>query len=196
MRNDVVFLEMVKRAGIPKRYQDVKFGGLETQNPAHDKVVAAVRQWVARFPYGGDAGSLFILGDIGTGKTHMACAALLNIMSHCSIEASYQSSDMLMVAAQEAQFESEIIKKFGSVPLLVIDGFDILWGSEYGILVVRNIVERRIYSGLRTIFVSNQDVAGLTAIYGSDFMKLAMDGAVIVHCNWSDYRLRSVTRIG
>jgi DNA replication protein DnaC len=69
------------KAQIPPLYSDASFDNFEHDgNRELLSVMTAVRQFTREFPYGQKQG-LLLIGDPGTGKTHLAVAALRVLMS-------------------------------------------------------------------------------------------------------------------
>uniref|UniRef100_UPI003F7B2B3D hypothetical protein n=1 Tax=Chromobacterium amazonense TaxID=1382803 RepID=UPI003F7B2B3D len=118
-----------------------------------------------------------------------------HVVSRFGFGAIYQSSDWLRLEACEGLSESAVIEKYLSIPFLVLDDFDLLWGDGYGLRVVRHIVRKRIYGNKKTVLVSNQNMAGLASIFGEDFISMAARYSVVVECDWGDYRQRSIEKL-
>jgi DNA replication protein DnaC len=77
---------LMERAQIPALYKDASFDTFELprddRDPAYRElatVITAVRQYTREFPFGKKQG-LLLIGDPGTGKTHLAVAALLALI--------------------------------------------------------------------------------------------------------------------
>jgi DNA replication protein DnaC len=68
-----------ERSQIPPLYKSVSFENFRADGPAMQSVLVAVKTYADEFPLGPHPG-LLLIGDPGTGKTHLAVAALRRIM--------------------------------------------------------------------------------------------------------------------
>lgn len=72
---------LVENAGIPPLYKSATFDSFEDRgDSALQRVKADVVRYARDFPYTGDKLGLLLIGEAGTGKTHLAVAALWQII--------------------------------------------------------------------------------------------------------------------
>ena len=70
----MVFLE---RAGVPLRFQKCGLDNFGTRSRDQQRAVNAMQAWVTS----GCASGLYLVGPVGTGKTHLGVAALLELLA-------------------------------------------------------------------------------------------------------------------
>jgi DNA replication protein DnaC len=84
---DGLAAKMESRAGIPPRYEDASFDNFSivTGNPASDRIlqraITAARSYARNFPFDTRKQGLLLVGDSGTGKTHLAVAVLRELIA-------------------------------------------------------------------------------------------------------------------
>lgn len=147
---------------------------------------------------------IVMTGKNGTGKTHLACAALHairgRIMSMYEISATIRAS-----YAQHAQdSEIEIVDKLARVPLLVIDELGRTKGSDTEANWLSYIIDKRHTRGLPLILISNKHVRKscekggcpdcLENYIGEDIMSRLVNNGVLLRFQGEDWRKRSPTR--
>ena len=128
------------------------------------------REYVANFdeqlPTQGRApqgkNGLFILGANGTGKTHLA-AAIANSILDMGIQVVIGTTlDLLGKIKEMFQYEGgevEMLKKYKTVPLLVIDDIGKEQSTEWSVSTIFNIINGRYEACLPTIVTSNYEKA-------------------------------------
>jgi len=65
---------LLEEMGVPSKYQSYRFENFEANGEDQRRTLDAVRQWTKEKENG-----LFLCGEYGTGKTHLATAALLEM---------------------------------------------------------------------------------------------------------------------
>lgn len=102
--------------------------------------------------------SLFFTGNKGAGKTHLA-AAIYNAARMNDIKADYKLSREITREIKESwnnnKSETEIIKKYSSIQLLIIDEIGLDYGSETNLNIISEIFDNRYRKMKSTVLIGN-----------------------------------------
>ncbi|MBM2884890.1 ATP-binding protein [Chromobacterium phragmitis] len=182
--------------GVPGRYREAKFRDLEPVCEEQRQVIDAFKGWVARAGRDRDVGNVVLLGGTGTGKTHMACAAALNLIGRCGLGVCYTTTarikeEVCSAWGMAGRDESSELRRFASYPLLIIDEVDV-FDQGPALRMLNSVIDRRSADGLPTIYISNQDRDRLIELVGIRAVSRMLESALILQCGWGDYRLRSL----
>ncbi|OHX10489.1 hypothetical protein BI347_22190 [Chromobacterium sphagni] len=160
--------------------------------------MAAFKGWVARAGRDSGSGNVVVLGTTGTGKTHMACAAALNLIARRGLRVHYTTTGQIKDEACSAwnamgRDESTELRRFASYPLLIIDEVD-CFEQGPALRQLNAVIDRRSAEGLPTIFISNQTLGVLTERVGARAVSRMMENALVLQCCWEDYRVSERSR--
>ncbi|WP_189338856.1 ATP-binding protein [Chromobacterium amazonense] len=185
--------------GVPGKFRQAKFRDLIEICPEQVAVLQAFKGWVARVGKDRNAGNVVMVGSTGTGKTHMASAAALNLISHCGLEVRYVTSDQMRVEVCETwgkpgRSENTELRRLAMYPLLIIDEIDILDANGHGLRILNRVIDARSVEGLPTVFISNQTQERLTDIVGVRAVSRMYENALVLQCYWEDFRARGLKR--
>lgn len=140
------------------------------------------------------AKNLWLLGPVGTGKTHLAVA-----MMHA--EHFMQGNDTALVTHRglideiraswddkSAPSSREVICKYGSVRLLVLDDVGTTYGKEAEQNEIFSVVDMRYRNGLETVITSNLSAKQLAHSLGERTYSRLRDRALLVQLLGEDHR--------
>lgn len=156
--------EKVKRlqgdSGMRGRFLERTFENFQTPDDQTTKAKEAAERYVQSFENTDrKKNGLFILGDIGVGKTHLAAAIANRLIQNGRPVICMTMIDML--ARIKATYdkreisEGEILRIYETVPLLVIDDMGKEPPTEWGVSKIYTIINSR-YEGYKpTIVTSN-----------------------------------------
>jgi len=148
---------------VPERYLSKDFDNYETYTPAFHAALMKTRSFVAEMPATSEG--LMYVGTVGTGKTHLACAALKLLIEKGLVGYFYEFRDLLTMirnsynAATQAT-ELQVLKPVLTADVLVLDELGAAKPTDWVQETVTYIVNERYNAKRATIFTSNYpDVA-------------------------------------
>lgn len=187
--------DRIDRAGIPRRFRDATLDNYVATNTGQRNALAAANVYVDDLKAVFDRGqSLLLLGNVGTGKTHLAVGIAHKAMEKDAEVIFTTAADMIgRVKATWGQrggdSEAKVIKRFADVDLLVLDevGSIKCAGREREILFT--IIGGRHNEELPTIFTANLNPDELPGYLGDQIVsRLRESGSQSVVFGWDDYR--------
>lgn len=168
--------ERLLDAGIPLRFQRET---LDTWRAGDDQAKARIWNlgtgYVEAFAENFEVGrAVMLLGTVGTGKTHLACAMLQAVIRNFGAQGligHYTTAGGIIRSIKEtfgaqAQTESQIYAGLMKPHLLVIDEVGLQHGTDFERLVLQEVIDGRYGRMLPTIVISNLDVGGLRQCMG------------------------------
>ena len=152
----------VADCSIPKRYQKAS---LESFLDCQREAYAVGRTFV-------DGGSIGMLmtGDVGTGKTQMACAignSLVELgksIAYCTIHEAVMMTKATW--SDSSVSEQDVFNKLTTPDLLILDEVGDQAKSEYERVLISSIIDRRSSQCKLTIAISNYSPAEVERILG------------------------------
>lgn len=189
--------DLLKRASIPSRYVTAT---LEHASARQAEAYRLAREFVSGFDERLRSGSgLLLLGDVGTGKTHMACAIAnalrlqLRPVLYCTaleavmlVKASWKRGD-------DGMTEYDVYARFGEPDLLIIDEIGVQMGSDFERMVLTSIADIRSRNCLPTIVISNLEPKEIYKLLGERmYDRLVGFDAKLVRMEGPSMRLRAV----
>ncbi len=188
-----VHAKRVTAATIPARHADCGFKNystnLDEQRTARDQC----RKLADDFT-NGESRNLIMTGRTGTGKTHLACAMVRNIL-HVGKFAKYTTSEDMVADIASAwtrtdDSEAAAIYRFTDHDLLIIDEYGLHDQHESRLKLVHKVLYSRYDAKKPTVLISNFTTAELKANLGDRlWSRFQHDGLTIVECNWQDSRV-------
>jgi len=148
-------------ANIPKRYQHCTIANFTTYNESLERAAAAAGRVAATFPAA--ARGLFLEGQPGVGKTHLAVAVLKQVMEAAGARGLfYDTRDLLRIIRSTYDpsirtTESDVLRPVMTAELLVLDDLGAEKTSEWVEETMNLIVNTRYSENRLTIFTSNYE---------------------------------------
>jgi DNA replication protein DnaC len=158
---------VMERAHIPKRYEHCDFESYETENLADGKIYTSadcallqhakrtVQTFVREYP-GGDQSGLLLMGNSGVGKTHLAVAALRELIGRGHNGYFCEYGTLLREIQNSYRAENEmseirILQPVLSAEVLVIDDLGCIKPSDWVRDTVGYILNARYVEGSRDL---------------------------------------------
>lgn len=185
----------IAAATIPHRHSECGFknyvANLPEQQTARNECMAFAKDFNS-----GRNKNLVMVGRTGTGKTHLACAIVRNILDTKRFAKYITSEDMAnsIANAWQAPDDSEAaaIYRFTECDLLVLDEYGLHDQHESRLKLVHKVLYARYDAKKPTVLISNFTLEQLKKNLGDRlWSRFQHDGCSIVTCNWADARVRA-----
>ena len=154
-------MEWLEKIGVKKGYDKATLDNYIPGTVTQQEALIACKELL-----NGDITKLLLLGSNGVGKTHLACA-LTKIMSGRLITA-YEMFALYRSCFSGQNSEIDLLNKFKTYPLLVIDEFGRTKGSEAEENFLSAILDARHSDGLPTMIISNLILKRNCVFYKAD----------------------------
>lgn len=186
---------LIRIARVPERYRAVSFKGLDcTQEPRLEAVKRSLGEYVRRLREEPRQWlPLVLCGTKGTGKTHMLCAAINNLV-RSGVSCHYTTMHTMLSEIKKAYStdgisEQDMIWRYvGNFDLLVIDEVDVMRATDNDLSLIFYVINGR-YNELRSVAVcSNQEPEKLDAFLSERVAERIRESAVTLRCDWPSYR--------
>ncbi|MFA5165437.1 MAG: ATP-binding protein [Candidatus Omnitrophota bacterium] len=186
---------------IEPAFYDASLDGFEAITPELKHNLSRVQDLVA-----GKICKIVMTGKNGTGKTHLACAAL-NILGG-RIMSMYEISTTIRASytAIAQKTELEIVDELARLPLLVIDEIGRTKGGDAEQNWLSYLIDKRHTRGLPLILISNKHTRKtcpgngcadcLENYIGEDIMSRLNQGGALLKFSGEDYRKRKASEGG
>lgn len=200
-RRTAAWAQLITRIG--ERYRTATFDSFERPTIEHEKAWLAVKGLAFGF---GDAmqrreGGLLIAGPRGTGKDHLAVAALRVVAIELGVSVEWVDGESLWQQQRDGidsgARESELVGRYTTPTVLLISDPVRVTGplTEGQRSFLWRIVDRR-YRDLRPtwITVNAANKNELDERVSPQISDRLRDGAVCVFCNWESHRAKAGTK--
>lgn len=187
---------LIKAADLPRRFIDATFDGWDARDQRQRAAKASVHAWVST-ECGKAATGAFValLGRPGTGKTHLAIAAIREAIERHTCGARYVTTREVIRTVRDTwrsdsqKSESDIIDDLVGVRILVIDEIGVQAGSENEKAILFDLLDARYREMRATLLISNEDLAGLTHYLGERLIDRMREGSgKILTFDWESRR--------
>lgn len=162
-RREEIYLRAIKEANIPKMMSHKNFANFKNA----DKCLEKAKKYITK-PF------TIFTGNPGVGKSHLAIGCIDHYINRLYLtklpmrDAAYYTRQKLMLVDITSSFnqsskisEKDVINKYTSFGLLVIDELGKANATEYAIQTLFEILISRYESGRKTILVSNMSYKAL-----------------------------------
>lgn len=171
---------------IPPRFQQHSFESYIAKNDLQEKNKKAMQDYAINFEENYKKGNSVILsGNVGTGKTHLACAVGNYIIQNLNKTALFLnaidafSKVKATYSKKSETSEIDAINQFAEIDLLILDEFGVQVGSETEKLILFRIINRRYEYLKPTILITNLSVAEIKKFEERIFDRLKDNGILL-----------------
>jgi len=181
---------------IPYRFKDRSFDGYTATSPQQVKALSVCREYAENFQSHYDAGRcLLLLGNAGTGKTHLAAAIANHIMLNSAATAVYRTLGGILQYIKGSYdkatdySEAEAFAGLITPSLLIIDEIGATKPTEFELASLFQIINGRYEQQLPTIVISNLPSKDLPGAMGDRCVdRLRECGGIAVGFDWQSAR--------
>jgi len=181
-------------AAIPERFKDRTLDSYVAKTSGQQKALVFAKEYAQNFDQVIQTGrSAIFVGNVGTGKTHLAVGIALSIMQ--------QQRSPVFVTVQrlirrikdswrtKEESESDVINAFASPDLLILDEVGVQFGSEFEKQILFDVLNERYEKLKPSILLSNIPKEQLTDYLGERVMdRLRENGGALIGFNWESHR--------
>lgn len=183
----------LQTSGVPKRFQDRSFDNFIADDEPKQKALQVAKDFVEQWDDHREKGTTVIFsGKPGTGKSHLALAAGMQLFSKTSVR--YLNALDLVRMVRDTwrrdsdRSETKVLDDLSTVGLLILDEIGVQYGTEGEQVILFDVLNRR-YRDLRpTILLTNLGTKGMKEFIGDrSYDRLREDG-IWVTFDWDSYR--------
>jgi len=185
--------EMLGRAAIPRRFIGRSFDNYRTNSTSQRNALTIARDYAEDFGEHARTGeSLLMLGNAGTGKSHLASAILQAIMPvHCGMYTT--AAEVIDIVRETWRRDSDrsqhkLMQMLAEIPLLVIDEVGVQYGTESEQNTMFQIIDRRYRDRRPVIMMGNLTRAELHKLLGERVFDRLREVSKVVVFDWDSYR--------
>lgn len=188
-------------SGITPRFAECRFDNYRTNGGDSEMVKAleTCRAYAQGFEdHYRDGRNLLLLGNLGTGKTHLAAAIAKHLITELAATALIVSAAEIIRVSKgvmtkgAAYTERDVIDELASVDLLIIDEVGAQAGTAYELGVLHEVIDRRYQLIKPSMVISNMDAKGLGQYIGDRALdRLRENRALLAGFTWASARGRA-----
>ncbi|MEC4024561.1 ATP-binding protein [Pseudomonas fulva] len=196
IRRDRAMNVSLMASDIPLRFRGATLDAYRTDTEGQAVALTECRDYVHGFERNWELGrSMMLLGDVGTGKTHLACAVAQQVIRAYGASARYTMAieiirDLKMTFDKKSErTERDVYAALLAPDLLVIDEVGVQHGSDFERQVLFEVIDSRYRQLMPTIVISNLGLSGLRKCLGERSVDRLTDaGGLAVLFTWASAR--------
>ncbi|WP_069383990.1 ATP-binding protein [Halomonas caseinilytica] len=188
---------MFEASGVPRRMQGATLKSYvsdsDEQKTAHRQVCDYAKALTEHLETGD---GLVLMGNMGTGKTHLAVGLIRYATRTLAVQARYITAPALFSRVRASyggsgESEAEILGELVEAPLLVIDEIGVGKGSDNELNLTYSLLGQRYDACRPTVIITNLMSDDLRAWLGERVVDRLRETSPVVLFNWESYRGRS-----
>ena len=191
--------ERLKNAHIPKRFAKKTLDDYNTEVGSPD-VITYVQQWVENFNHNREVGEgLYLFGGSGSGKTHVACGVLREVVLNNSVSGFFMTAEKFVEASYDEMnpehelpdmYSDEYVLKYihSVYDVMVLDNLGAERMTDFTKKAITSMLNSRYEQQLITIITSEIPLSRLSDIYGPRVKSILSECCCVLPFLGKDYR--------
>lgn len=184
------------RACIPPRFAVKTFDDYQADTKEQQRALRMCKDYADNFEEYRKAGtSILLLGDVGTGKTHLAASIANQVVRETRFTAVYTAASSIVRHVKrtfDRDFElseGQVYALYSEMDLLVIDEVGVQNATEFELTVMFEVVNSRYEEMMPTLVISNRSIEDLPRYLGDRVVdRLREGGGKMVPFDWKSKR--------
>lgn len=200
-RQNDLLRRRLAQSGLKGRMLASTFASFECAGKAQQEVLAQCRSFAAGLnPEAG--GGLWLIGQPGTGKTHLGSAMVQHVIRERRMWACVLSAREIITMLRaswgrkpggstwdwEPQTTEEIVEHLGHVSLLVLDEVGNSFNTEAEQVQLFDVIDLRYKLCRPTVVISNLPTQEMRVALGDRSFDRLREGTKVLACNWPSAR--------
>jgi DNA replication protein DnaC len=180
--------------GLAGRYTNATLDNFKAETLMQRQVLKACRQFAEGDEHASGRG-LWLLGPVGTGKTHLLCAMARHLQMERCIHARVRTpraivSELRACWAKDAERkEADVLASLTEeLDVLMLDEAGLGFGSESELLQLFEVIDARYSLRLPTCLASNLSAVDLKSALGDRIFDRLREGARVLQLDWASHR--------
>lgn len=177
-------------AGIPKRLQSASLSNYRHDGDSQEKALRLVCDYVRALPNKMENGDgLIMMGNMGTGKTHLICGTIKQAIKGGCTARYYTASELF--DDTRASFGGDgqgKVAKAKICDLLALDEIGVGRGTDTEMQVLHEVLGYRYDECLPTIIATNLDAEGLRGWIGDRIFDRLRENSDVILFDWESNR--------
>ena len=190
-RQEALFLTAQREAGVPLRYQQACLGPFPVAAPGQEHVLTGAKEFIEMA--GRNCTGLILVGIVGSGKTHVACA-ILNALLQTGRKGLFLTVVQAFRRIKETygrdseKTEQEALRGLVAPDILILDEVGVQFGTDAEHRILLEIVNERYNRMKPTILMSNLTIPEFTALVGERVVDRFREGGRVLVFDWQSMR--------
>lgn len=191
--NERLRMARIEKAGVSKRNLGKTFDSFNCDNEQQSRALSHCKELCDDVINKRIAKNTFMIGRVGTGKTHLASAIVHEITDKktvCLVRLIEMMRELKDTWRKDSTVtEQRIIDYYGSLDLLIIDEVGIQFGSDSEKMFMFDIINTRYDNIKPTVMISNLNLENIKANLGEQVVdRLREDGGKVLTFDFESQR--------
>lgn len=185
---------MFTNSGVPFRYREKGFGAYRAMTPQQERTLAYCRQFAAAVVEDPRCGaSAIFAGNVGTGKTHLACA-IVRAVCEAGVAARFETVLSAVRSIKDTYrrdseiSETEAIEDLVAPPLLVFDEVGVQFDTDHERTLFFEVLNNRYQECRSTLLLSNLTLGELQTFLGDRVIDRFRENGKVLAFGWESQR--------